>query len=139
MFLKNKGKKGKCTSTPKSTPKNAPRNAPKSLKDGKKAARKKVKAAAADEPTVLSFLERAQERDEAFMERMAEAEREGRREQQKFSMDVLKMLGNILKDVDFMYHDKMLDQDNYICSRTVIPDMMNIKKAKIIAIVSAII
>ena len=40
---------------------------------------------------------------------------------------------------DFMYHDKMLDQDNYICSRTMIPDMMNIKKAKIIAIVSAII
>ena len=39
----------------------------------------KVKAAAADEPTVLSFLERAQERDEAFMERMAEAERESRR------------------------------------------------------------
>ena len=99
LFLKNKGKKGKCTSTPKSTPKNAPRNAPKSLKDGKKAARKKVKAAAADEPTVLSFLERAQERDEAFMERMAEAERESRREQQKFSMDALKMLGNILKDV----------------------------------------
>ena len=25
LFLKNKGKKGKCTSTPKSTPKNAPR------------------------------------------------------------------------------------------------------------------
>ena len=98
MFLKNKGKKGKCTSTPKSTPKNAPGNAPKSLKDGKKAAKKKVKAAA-DEPTVLSFLERAQERDEAFMERMAEAERESRREQQKFSMDALKMLGNILKDV----------------------------------------
>ena len=59
----------------------------------------KVKAAAADEPTVLSFLERAQERDEAFMERMAEAERESRREQQKFSMDALKMLGNIIKDV----------------------------------------
>ena len=55
LFLKNKGKKGKCTSTPKSTPKNAPRNAPKSLKDGKKAARKKVKAAAADEPTVCHF------------------------------------------------------------------------------------
>ena len=40
---------------------------------------------------------------------------------------------------DFMYHDKMLDQDNYICSGTMIPDMINIKKAKIIAIVSAII
>ena len=71
----------------------------KSLKDGKKAARKKVKAAAADEPTVLSFLKRAQERDEVFMERMAEAERERRGEQQKFSMDALKTLGNILKDI----------------------------------------
>ena len=100
LFLKNKGKKGKCTSTPKSTPKNAPRNTPKSLKDRKKAARKKVKAAAAaDEPTVLSFLERAQERDEAFMERMAEAERERRGEQQKILMDALKTLGNIFKDI----------------------------------------
>jgi len=96
LFFKNKGKQGKRTSTPKSTPKNTP----KSRKDGKKAARKKTKATAiADEPTVLSFMERAQERDEAFMERMAEAERESRREQQKFSMDALKMLGNILKDV----------------------------------------
>lgn len=48
---------------------------------------------------MLSFMKRAQKRDEAFMERMAEAERESRREQQKFSMDALKMLGNILKDV----------------------------------------
>jgi len=96
LFFKNKGKQGKRTSTPKSTPKNTP----KSRKDGKKAARKKTKATAiADEPTVLSFMERAQERDEAFMERMAEAERESRGEQQKFSMDALKMLGNILKDV----------------------------------------
>lgn len=96
LFFKNKGKQGKCTSTPKSTPKNTP----KSRKDGKKAVRKKTKATTvADEPTVLSFMERAQKRDEAFMERMAEAERESRREQQKFSMDALKMLGNILKDV----------------------------------------
>ena len=96
LFFKNKGKQGKCTSTPKSSPKNTPKN----RKDGKKAARKKTKAAAiADEATVLSFMERAQERDEAFMERMAEAERESRREQQKFSMDALKLLGNILKDV----------------------------------------
>ena len=93
LFFKNKGKKGKCTCTPKSTPKNTP----KSRKDVKKAARKKAKVA--DEPTVLSFMERAQERDEAFMERMAGAERESRREQQKFSMDALKMLGNILKEV----------------------------------------
>lgn len=96
LFFKNKGKQGKCTSTPKSSPKNTPKN----RKDGKKAARKETKAAAiADEATVLSFMERAQERDEAFMERMAEAERESRREQQKFSMDALKLLGNILKDV----------------------------------------
>ena len=94
LFFKNKGKKGKCTCTPKSTPKNTP----KSRKDVKKAARKKAKEA--DEPTVLSFMERAQERDEAFIERMAEAEREeSRREQQKFSMDALKMFGNILKEV----------------------------------------
>ena len=33
------------------------------------------------------------------MERMAEAERERRREQQKFALDALKMLENILKDV----------------------------------------
>ena len=30
---------------------------------------------------------------------MAEAEKESRREQQRFSMDALKMLGNTLKDV----------------------------------------
>jgi len=30
---------------------------------------------------------------------MVEAERESRREQQKFALDALKMLGNILKDV----------------------------------------
>lgn len=33
------------------------------------------------------------------MERMAEVEREYRKDQQKFSMDALAMLGNILKDV----------------------------------------
>lgn len=48
---------------------------------------------------MLSFMARAQERDKAFMERVAEAERESRREQQKFSMDTLKLLGNISKDV----------------------------------------
>ena len=96
LFFKNKGKQGKCTSTPKSSP----RNTPKYRKDGKKAARKKTKATAiADEPTVLLFMERTQERDEAFMERMAEAKRESRREQEQFSMDALKLLGDILKDV----------------------------------------
>ena len=33
------------------------------------------------------------------MERTAEAERKYRKDQQKFSMDSLAMLGNILKDV----------------------------------------
>ena len=33
------------------------------------------------------------------MERIAEAEKESRRERQKLSMDALTMLGNILKDV----------------------------------------
>lgn len=33
------------------------------------------------------------------MERMAEAERASRQQQQNFSMDALAMLGNILKDV----------------------------------------
>ena len=78
FFSREQRRKGKlCTSTPKSTPKNTP----KSRKDGKKAARKKAKVArkktkataVADEPTVLSFMrERAQERDEAFVEQMAE-------------------------------------------------------------------
>ena len=35
-----------------------------------------------------------QEKDEAFMERMAEAERVSRQQQQTFSMDALAMLGN---------------------------------------------
>ena len=96
LILQEQRQKGKCTSTPKSTPKNTLQ----SRKDGKKAARKKTKATTvADEPTVLSFMERVQRRDEAFMEPMAEAERKSRREHQKFSMDALKMLGNILKDV----------------------------------------
>ena len=33
------------------------------------------------------------------MEQMVEAKREHRKDQQKFSMDALAMLGNILKDV----------------------------------------
>ena len=67
----------------------------------KKGTKKNGKAGSSgvDEPTLISFLERSQERDEAFMERMAEAEREYRKDQQKFSMDALAMLGNILKDV----------------------------------------
>ena len=59
----------------------------------------KARSSGVDEPTLISFLERSQERDEAFMEQMAEAEREYRKDQQKFSMDALAMLGNILKDI----------------------------------------
>ena len=67
----------------------------------KKGTKKKGKAESSgvDEPTLISFLECSQERDEAFMERMDEAETEYRKDQQKFSMDALAMLGNILKDV----------------------------------------
>lgn len=94
LFFKNKSGKRKRTSTP-----NAKSRAGE--KPAKKNVSKKGKGAtgAAEQSTVLSFLERAQKRDEAFMERMAEAEKESRREQQKFSMDALAMLGNILKDV----------------------------------------
>ena len=42
--------------------------------------------------TLRPFLERSQERDEAVMKWMAEAEREYRKDQQKFSMDALAML-----------------------------------------------
>ena len=67
----------------------------------KKGIKKKGKARSSgvDEPTLISFPERSQERDEAFMEQMDEAEREYRKDQQKFSMDTLAMLGNILKDI----------------------------------------
>ena len=67
----------------------------------KKGTKKKGKARSSgvDEPTLISFPERSQERDEAFMEQMDEAEREYRKDQQKFSMDTLAMLGNILKDI----------------------------------------
>lgn len=67
----------------------------------KKNSRKKAKGGvgAKEQGTVLSFLERAQEKDEAFMEKMAKAERESRQQQQKFSTDALAMLGNIPKDV----------------------------------------
>lgn len=67
----------------------------------KKGTKKKGKARSSgvDEPTLISFPECSQERDEAFMEQMAEAEREYRKDQQKFSMDALAMLGNILKDI----------------------------------------
>ena len=97
LFFKNKSgkRKGPSTSTP-----NPKSRAVESAKSAKKNPRKKTKggAGAEEQSAVLSFLERAQEKDEAFMERMAEAERVNRQQQQKFSMDALAMLGNILKD-----------------------------------------
>ena len=76
------------------------RTADAAERPSKKGTKKKGKAGSSgvDEPTLI-FLEHSQERDEAFMEQMAEAEREYRKDQQKFSMDALAMLGNILKDV----------------------------------------
>lgn len=98
LFFKNKSgkRKGPSTSTP-----NPKSRAVELAKSAKKNPRKKTKggAGAEEQSAVLSFLERAQEKDEAFMERMAEAERVNRQQQQKFSMDALAMLGNILKDV----------------------------------------
>ena len=95
LFFKNKSgkRKGPSTSTP--NPKS------RAVESAKKNPRKKTKggAGAEEQSAVLSFLERAQEKDEAFMERMAEAERVSRQQQQTFSMDALAMLGNILKDV----------------------------------------
>ena len=95
LFFKNKsGKRKPRTSTPNA--KSREREKP-----AKKNVSKKAKRAtgAEEQSTVLSFLERAQKKDETFLERMAQAEKESRREQQKFSMDALAMLGNILKDV----------------------------------------
>lgn len=96
LFFKNKSRKRKGTSTIMPNPKS--RTGKKLVK---KNSRKKAKGGvgAKEQGTVLSFLERAQEKDEAFMERMAKAERESRQQQQKFSTDALAMLGNIPKDV----------------------------------------
>ena len=110
LFVKRKGKNIKpLASTP--VPKRREADVEKKLprkraadaaeRPSKKRRKKKGKAGSSgvDEPTLISFLERSQERDEAFMERVAEAEREYRKDQQKFSMAALAMLGNILKDV----------------------------------------
>lgn len=98
LFFKNKSgkRKGPSTSTP-----NPKSRVVESAKWAKKNPREKTKggAGAEEQGAVLSFLERAQEKDEAFMERIAEAERVSRQQQQKFSMDALAMLGNIFKDV----------------------------------------
>ena len=98
LFFKNKSRKRKGPSTSTPNPKS---RAVESAKLAKKNPRKKTKGGAGTEEqsAVRSFLERAQEKDEAFMERMAESERVSRQQQQKFSMDALAMLGNILKDV----------------------------------------
>ena len=79
LFFKNKSgkRKGPSTSTP-----NPKRRAVELAKSAKKNPRKKTKggAGAEEQSAVLSFLERAQEKDEAFMERMAEAERVSRQQ-----------------------------------------------------------
>ena len=69
LFFKNKSgkRKGPSTSTP--YPKS------RAVESAKKNPRKKTKGGAG---AVVSFLERAQEKDEAFMERMAEADRVSR-------------------------------------------------------------
>lgn len=110
LFFRRKGKNKKpFASTP--VPKRREADGKKSYQESaplmqRKGHRKKVQkrrgkagSSGVDEPTLISFLERSQERDEAFMERIAEAEREYRKDQQKFSMDALTMLENILKDV----------------------------------------
>lgn len=98
LFFKNKSgkRKGPSTSTP-----NPKSRALESAKSAKKNPRKKTKggAGAEEQSAVLSFLERAQEKDEAFMNRMAEREMVSRQQQQKSSIDALAMLRNILKDV----------------------------------------
>ena len=110
LFFKSKGKNKKpLASTPvpkrrkadvekKLTKKRAPDAAERPSKKGTKK-EGRAGSSGVDEPTLISFLERSQERNEAFMERMPEAEREYRKDWQKFSMDAPAMLGNILKDV----------------------------------------
>ena len=94
LFFKNKSGKRKGPSTSTLNPNSG------AVESAKKNPRKKTKggAGAQEQRAVLSFLQRAQEKDEAFMERMA-----GRKGKQtrtaKISMDALAMLGNILKDV----------------------------------------
>ena len=109
LFCKSKGKNKKplaTTPVPKRHEADVEKKLPRKRtadaveKPSKKGTKKKGKAGSSgvDEPTLISFLERSQERDEAFMERMAEAKREYRKDQHKFFMDALAMLGNILKD-----------------------------------------
>ena len=127
LFFKSKGKNKKplaSTPVPKTRKADVEKKLPRKRtgdaaeRPSKKGTKKKGKAGSSgvDEPTLISFLE--QERDEAFMERMAEAKREYRKDQQKFSMDALAMLGNILKDVSkgnvgtpflvfFVFHDSV--------------------------------
>ena len=47
----------------------------------------------------LSFLKQRQEKDEQFMAKVMEMEQQARETQQKFSLEALSMLGNILKDI----------------------------------------
>ena len=82
LFFKNKIEKGKGPSTSTPNPKShvVQSRKGKQTTTAKKNPRKKTKGGAGTEEqsTFLLFLERAQEEDEAFMEKMAEAERESR-------------------------------------------------------------
>ena len=66
------------------------------MKKGKGAS----KDSAQDETNAsLSFLKQSQEKDEQFRAKMMEMRQQAREAQQKFSLEALSMLGNILKDI----------------------------------------
>ena len=66
------------------------------MKKGKGAS----KDSAQDETNaILSFLKQSQEKDEQFRAKMMEMRQQAREAQQKFSLEALSMLGNILMDI----------------------------------------
>ncbi|KAL9963753.1 hypothetical protein ACROYT_G027287 [Oculina patagonica] len=96
LFFKRKGKNKKplaSTPVPKRREADVEKKLPRTRavyaaeRPSKKGTKKKGKAGSSgvDEPTLILFLERSKEKDEAFMERMAEGEREYRKDQQKLT------------------------------------------------------
>lgn len=78
------------------------KTAPKCAKTNNKCKKGKgASTASAQDGTnaTLSFLKQSQEKDEQFMAKMMEMEQQARKAQQKFSLEALSMLGNILKDI----------------------------------------
>ena len=75
--------------------------APKCAKANNKCKKGKGASTDSDDETnaTLSFLKQSQEKDEQFMAKMMEMEQQARETQQKFSLEALSMLGNILKDI----------------------------------------